>query len=297
MKWIGLNRKYLNIFNRKAGTSFKCVKLWLNNNRYSATRFGDHIFKCDGVIYELETAGFSLIGKYFGYPDCCTFGTGTLRRDDNRYSGTGYLACPACEARHPNKLLSEINRRRTPKTWPFESSCTVTEFQGVISSALFMLDHAKLTAQPNLWQYMDVEFDIAQWQCDSNGFELLHNSSMQLGNCDQAASYMQRLLGCGVIYGFSLEDNPSATYDAWTKTYGHTFLVIDNRYIVDVWLSFFHDTAQETVWDLHTDDPVTLRQYYGDPSKWTVMPKRSTGFVPQYGKYIITGPQAGGAST
>lgn len=90
--------------------------------------------------------------------------------------------------------------------------------------------------------------------------------------CTNWARYARRAHGARVkIYGFFCEDNPSATaMDRLAE--GHDFAVLDNRFIIDGWLTSVEGELAEPLIDL--EDPGMARavqRFYGSPACWTRM--------------------------
>lgn len=73
-----------------------------------------------------------------------------------------------------------------------------------------------------------------------------------------------------VVTGYSIDDNPTAKIGE--DIYGHDFLIVDGKYLVDFWYRFV--TRQERtapiVLDLKKDKKL-IEKYYGDSSKWETL--------------------------
>lgn len=70
----------------------------------------------------------------------------------------------------------------------------------------------------------------------------------------------------GLICGFFTEDNPC---EIGRLADGHDFALIDNRYIVDTWLSHWECEISTPVFDLHNiDDQELIHHWYGKPELW-----------------------------
>ncbi len=89
------------------------------------------------------------------------------------------------------------------------------------------------------------------------------------------ALYMQECLG-GVIMGYFHNDNPSALLGEAEG--GHDFLLVDGRFIVDLWGYDYDGRVPEGVLDL--DDPrdaAFITALYGSRDSWVVTePEQST---------------------
>jgi hypothetical protein len=69
-----------------------------------------------------------------------------------------------------------------------------------------------------------------------------------------------------VVMGYWIENNPTA--EIGQDIYGHDFLLIDNRYILDFW--YFHVCGKENApvfLDMEKDQEL-VKKYYGDHTKW-----------------------------
>lgn len=67
---------------------------------------------------------YYLIGRYFGYPECCLTDMAGLiqRKTSTIYDGTGYKPCEACAKRPMEDVLKEIAERRAcPTPFPDDS--------------------------------------------------------------------------------------------------------------------------------------------------------------------------------
>ncbi|EGR2217241.1 hypothetical protein NI385_27910 (plasmid) [Vibrio parahaemolyticus] len=95
----------------------------------------------------------------------------------------------------------------------------------------------------------------------------------EMGRCTNCALYVaEQYPGRSEVYGFYCEDNPECTHKEVTSAFGHDFCVIDNRYIVDFWVSLYTGSEQQSVFDLEDkNDHAKIKQIYGNPERWSVM--------------------------
>jgi hypothetical protein len=85
--------------------------------------------------------------------------------------------------------------------------------------------------------------------------------------CTDYARWAQNVLGQGRIVGFFDELNPG------TKTGqhagGHDFLLINNRFIVDLWIRDVTNWTNQIVFDLCSPhDKPLIKTLYGDQACW-----------------------------
>ncbi|MDU8351435.1 hypothetical protein RYA05_05990 [Pseudomonas syringae pv. actinidiae] len=99
--------------------------------------------------------------------------------------------------------------------------------------------------------------------------------------CTNSADYVVRTLGEGARYGFSSEDNPSATHSEIVGG-GHDFAVLRKRYIVDLWISHYTGCEDKVVYDLwDKKDHEKIREIFGDPATWSSYdPLSKKGYEP-----------------
>lgn len=102
----------------------------------------------------------------------------------------------------------------------------------------------------------------------------------QMGICTNCARYIVSKLeaGRGEVYGFTVEDNHVES-DEVQACFGHDFAVIDNRYIVDAWISVYSGTDKQIVFDMEdSNDAAKIKHYFGDPGKWAYLDEKK-GFI------------------
>ena len=88
-----------------------------------------------------------------------------------------------------------------------------------------------------------------------------------MGNCTNCARRVVELLGRGEVWGFSADSNPKA--ESVDGCSGHDFAVVDDRYIVDVWISLYTGRVKQIVFDLDANaDQPEINRLYGDRSTW-----------------------------
>lgn len=96
----------------------------------------------------------------------------------------------------------------------------------------------------------------------------------QLGwtNCMGFALEIQKKLGASrvKIYGFYHKDNPTAKSSEIAG--GHDFAMVDDRFIVDPWLTDVMGASQG-VFDVQTDQ-MEITRLYGNRNKWEVTNER-----------------------
>jgi hypothetical protein len=102
----------------------------------------------------------------------------------------------------------------------------------------------------------------------------------EMGRCTNCARYVVNRLGQGDIYGFMVEDMPvDYFYRPLSIAGGHDFAVINNRYIVDIWLSLYSGDEKQTVYDLQDpDDRALARRIYGDRKYWSWLNPKTDKF-------------------
>ena len=102
--------------------------------------------------------------------------------------------------------------------------------------------------------------------CDT--LAMLPFDSGDFGTCTNSARMIVGQLGRGEVCGFSQEDNPTANAHYFND--GHDFAVIDNRLVVDPWISHYTGYRTKSVYDL-LEDADEIREIYGDPNCWRVL--------------------------
>lgn len=74
------------------------------------------------------------------------------------------------------------------------------------------------------------------------------------------------------VWGFWVDDNPDA-HEIAKMCDGHTFAVVDGRYIVDGWAENVEGVAKKSVFDLKDpQDQKMIVALYGKPENWHEMP-------------------------
>jgi len=54
-----------------------------------------------------------ILGRHFGYPECCIEEFGSVKNTGRKLNGTGFVPCVACdEKKTSEELINEINERR-----------------------------------------------------------------------------------------------------------------------------------------------------------------------------------------
>jgi hypothetical protein len=101
---------------------------------------------------------------------------------------------------------------------------------------------------------------------DDDGETVFPNGSA-MAICTNCAERVIAIVGRGDVWGYASEDNPDTA--AATGQDGHDFAVIDDRYIVDVWLCFFAGITSRSVFDLLSRaDATRIHALYGPPDHW-----------------------------
>jgi hypothetical protein len=87
-------------------------------------------------------------------------------------------------------------------------------------------------------------------------------------SCDSWAEYVvQQLPGRAKAYGFWCEENPGTELEKYCD--GHTFAIVDDRYIVDGWIKNVEGILPRAVFDLNDPaDAKIVQKYYGPRTKW-----------------------------
>lgn len=86
--------------------------------------------------------------------------------------------------------------------------------------------------------------------------------------CTSSAEWLRLLLGRGEVRGYSTDENPQALVGQ--HIFGHDFLVVDGRWLVDWWAVSYAGEHTHIVIDMQKQ-PDLVRKYYGDPSTWTTL--------------------------
>lgn len=90
--------------------------------------------------------------------------------------------------------------------------------------------------------------------------------------CTDYAIWARDVLGRGMIFGFFNHTNPGTKTGQHSG--GHDFLVVDERFIVDLWLREVVQWTDQVVFDLQSEaDREAIREFYGDQSGWSVVPR------------------------
>lgn len=72
------------------------------------------------------------------------------------------------------------------------------------------------------------------------------------------------------VVGYSTDDNPTALIGQ--ETFGHDFILVDDRYIIDFWYRHVWGQSEAPITlDLLTQQD-EVKKYYGDPEKWGELP-------------------------
>jgi hypothetical protein len=87
--------------------------------------------------------------------------------------------------------------------------------------------------------------------------------------CAHGALYLQRVAG-GVVLGYRHDDNPTASLGAAEG--GHDFLLVDDRFVVDLWGYDYDGRVPTGVLDLQDpSDASVIARLYGDAARWELV--------------------------
>lgn len=102
--------------------------------------------------------------------------------------------------------------------------------------------------------------------------EFLPNGE-SLSICTHSAFLIKELYGERAdIYGFYCKDNPRCKHDDILKADGHDFAIVDDRYIVDLWISHFKGSESQYVFDMKDkSDFESIMRIFGSPKRWDYM--------------------------
>ena len=100
----------------------------------------------------------------------------------------------------------------------------------------------------------------------------------EMGVCTHCARRVIHVVGCGKIVGYYESKNPGTL--AANGCGGHDFALIDHRYIVDVWWTYFVSEDNDgPIFDLaDSSQSARIRELYGLVSKWEEAPLWATDF-------------------
>lgn len=112
----------------------------------------------------------------------------------------------------------------------------------------------------------------------SDGYAMLPDDFGEMGHCTNCAHFMAHLLGTGAVYGFAHDSNP-VECPAIEAAGGHDYLLVNDRYIVDIWISLYTGYIDQPVFDLQDpEDAADIQHIYGPRSNWSVLTEH--GFEP-----------------
>lgn len=99
-----------------------------------------------------------------------------------------------------------------------------------------------------------------------------------MGTCTNCAWFVVNRLRKGDVYGFDVEDNPDSFVAQ--DVGGHDFAVIDNRFIVDPWISLYTGQEDQIVYDMaNPADQQKIKHLFGDKNKWVRFDKATKKIV------------------
>lgn len=88
--------------------------------------------------------------------------------------------------------------------------------------------------------------------------------------CTNIASWLKETLFTDAkVMGFDVESNPTA--EIGQNCFGHDFLVIEGRYIIDFWYRFIEAKKDAPILLDMIDQKELVARYYGDPDKWVTL--------------------------
>ena len=128
--------------------------------------------------------------------------------------------------------------------------------------------HNHFNSKAALANLFPSEEEIGVTYEEPDGYAILPGFG-EMGRCTNCAHFAVHRVGRGSVRGFLIQNNSSVTHDAVLVAGGHDFAVIDNRYIIDLWISLYTGEEMQVVYDLR--DPVDqgkIQEIYGDPEKW-----------------------------
>ena len=101
---------------------------------------------------------------------------------------------------------------------------------------------------------------------NDSAFVARYEPMMSGYHCDTIAEIVKRLEPNTKIVGFSDNDNPGTYYFSGDDDDGHTFAIVDGRYIVDPWMN---DPEHRAVWDLEAqEDADDIVRLFGNRATW-----------------------------
>lgn len=104
-------------------------------------------------------------------------------------------------------------------------------------------------------------------------------SGEYMGRCTHCAKFVVKHLGEGEVYGFAVSDNPVA-HEGINNCFGHDFTVVQNRYIVDIWMSLYAGEEKQSVYDLRDKrDFAKITEIYGKPELWGMFSKQAGRYL------------------
>ena len=91
----------------------------------------------------------------------------------------------------------------------------------------------------------------------------------RMGNCTNCAHYIASKLDNVRVAGFYVGDNPTCKNEEVIAAGGHDFAIVEDRYIVDIWISLYTGDKSKVVYDcLDPRDRDLIIEIYGDPNCW-----------------------------
>jgi hypothetical protein len=86
--------------------------------------------------------------------------------------------------------------------------------------------------------------------------------------CTNGAKWVRdHFFPTAIVTGYNIEDNPTAHIGQ--ETFGHDFLLLDNRYVIDFWYNVVVGEGNAPILlDMKTQMDL-VNKYYGNPEKWT----------------------------
>jgi hypothetical protein len=95
----------------------------------------------------------------------------------------------------------------------------------------------------------------------------LFSKGGQCGVCTEGAIRISIRFG-GILYGYESKANPSA-FIGGDNCFGHDFVIVDRKYLVDFWAYSFAAIIKQPLFDLtNRSERAKVAYYYGPSNKW-----------------------------
>ncbi|WP_410950761.1 hypothetical protein [Pseudomonas sp. S1(2024)] len=108
----------------------------------------------------------------------------------------------------------------------------------------------------------------------------LANGKPMYDACNCAEYILDSVEEEGGRYGFKIINNQTAAGDCYPRGH-HTFVVLNSRFVVDIWISLYAERTAQVVFDLlDKNDHELIQHLYGDPEQWCVWDKEQQVYQP-----------------